>query len=152
MRARVRRGQPLVGIIMGSQSDYPTMQDAARILDKLGIPYEIRVVSAHRSPTRTAAYASSARRRGLRVLIAGAGGAAHLAGVMAALTTLPVLGVPMSTKALGGMDSLLSTLQMPSGVPVGTVGIGDARQAGLMAARIVAMSSRTIAARVQRQT
>ncbi len=138
-----RTRQPVVGIIMGSQSDWPTMQKAARVLKSLDIAYEARVLSAHRFPHRTAAYASSAKRRGLRVIIAGAGGAAHLAGVVAAHTILPVLGVPMRTKALQGVDSLLSTLQMPAGVPVGTMAIGDARGAGMMAARILSLSRST---------
>ena len=131
---------PLVGIIMGSKSDWETMAHAAKALDALGIAYEVNVMSAHRTPGLVDEYVSGAEGRGLEVIIAGAGGAAHLAGVSAARTLLPVLGVPMQSKALNGMDSLLSTVQMPAGVPVGTLAIGQsgATNAGLLAAAILA--------------
>lgn len=132
--------KPLVGIIMGSKSDWPTMQESARMLESLGIPYEVRVVSAHRTPDLLFEYAQGAEARGLEVLIAGAGGAAHLPGMAAAKTLLPVLGVPVESRALKGMDSLLSIVQMPKGIPVGTLAIGasGAANAGLLAAAIVA--------------
>ncbi|UUX52197.1 5-(carboxyamino)imidazole ribonucleotide mutase [Nisaea acidiphila] len=131
---------PLVGIIMGSQSDWETMKEAALILEALDVPHETRIVSAHRTPARMTEYAAAAKGRGLQVIIAGAGGAAHLPGMVAAQTTLPVLGVPVESKALKGMDSLLSIVQMPGGVPVGTLAIGKAgaKNAGLMAAAILA--------------
>jgi 5-(carboxyamino)imidazole ribonucleotide mutase len=130
----------LVGVIMGSKSDWETMANTTETLEKLGIPFEVRVVSAHRTPDHLFAYAESAERRGLEVIIAAAGGAAHLAGVTAAKTTLPVLGVPMESQALKGLDSLLSTVQMPAGVPVGTLAIGKAGavNAALLAAAILA--------------
>lgn len=133
---------PVVGIIMGSRSDWPAMKHAAAVLDELGIANETVVGSAHRTPARVAEFATSARRRGIKVIIAGAGGAAHLAGVIAAHTSLPVLGVPMQSKALQGLDSLLSTVQMPGGIPVGTLGIGEAgaKNAGLLAAAIIAVA------------
>ncbi len=139
---------PLVGIVMGSQSDWPTMRHAAATLEALGIAHEARIVSAHRTPQRAEAYAGGARERGLKVIIAGAGGAAHLAGVFAALTSLPVLGVPMESPALNGMDSLLSTVQMPGGIPVGTLAIGKpgAINAALLAAAILALADPDIAA------
>ena len=139
--------QALVGIIMGSTSDWETMQCAADLLDKLAIPYEVRVVSAHRTPDLLFEYAAGARGRGLEVLIAGAGGAAHLPGMTAAKTTLPVLGVPVQSKALGGLDSLLSIVQMPAGVPVATFAIGPAgaANAALCAAAILANRHATIA-------
>ncbi len=132
--------KPLVGIIMGSTSDWETMRAAAEALDKLAIPYETRVVSAHRTPDLLFEYASSAQGRGIEVIIAGAGGAAHLPGMTAAKTTLPVLGVPVQSKALNGMDSLLSIVQMPAGVPVATfaIGVAGATNAGLTAAAILA--------------
>jgi 5-(carboxyamino)imidazole ribonucleotide mutase len=132
--------KPLVGIIMGSSSDWETMQAAADILQQLGVAHEVRVVSAHRTPDLLFDYASTARARGLQVIIAGAGGAAHLPGMTAAKTPLPVIGVPVQSKALQGLDSLLSIVQMPAGVPVATVAIGSAgaRNAGLLAAAIVA--------------
>ena len=132
--------EALVGLIMGSKSDWDTMQHAAQILDALGVPHETKVVSAHRTPDLLFEYASSAEERGIRVIIAGAGGAAHLPGMAAAKTTLPVLGVPVESKALQGIDSLLSIVQMPAGVPVGTLAIGKpgAINAGLLAASIVA--------------
>ncbi len=129
--------QPVVGIVMGSDSDWPTMRAAADALDALGVPYEADVVSAHRMPDEMLAYGREAADRGLRVIIAGAGGAAHLPGMLAAVTELPVIGVPVPLKYLDGMDSLLSIVQMPAGVPVATVSIGGARNAGLLAARIL---------------
>jgi 5-(carboxyamino)imidazole ribonucleotide mutase len=132
--------RPLVGVIMGSDSDLPTMKEAAAVLENFGVPYELRVTSAHRTPHRMAAYAASARRRGIRVLIAGAGGAAHLPGMAASYTTLPVIGVPIRTAALDGLDALLSIAQMPAGIPVATVAIGNATNAGLLAVRILAAS------------
>jgi len=132
---------PRVGIIMGSQSDWPTMRHAAQTLDALGVPYETRIVSAHRTPDRLYAYAKEARGRGLKAIIAGAGGAAHLPGMAAAMTPLPVFGVPIESKALSGWDSLLSIAQMPGGVPVGTLAIGKsgAVNAGLLAAAVIAL-------------
>ncbi len=139
--------KPLVGIIMGSTSDWETMQHAAAQLDALGVPYEKRVVSAHRTPKLMVSYAESAVRRGLKVIIAGAGGAAHLPGMTASLTSLPVLGVPVESHALKGMDSLLSIVQMPGGVPVGTFAIGKAGaiNAALFAASIIAQADAKIA-------
>ena len=133
---------PLVGVIMGSQSDWETMQRAAAILDEFSIPYEARIVSAHRTPERLYDYAREAAGRGLKVIIAGAGGAAHLPGMAAAMTMLPVIGVPVKSKTLKGLDSLLSIVQMPAGVPVATVAIGEAgaANAGLLAAQILALS------------
>lgn len=133
-------GPPLVGIIMGSRSDLETMRAAATTLQELGIPFEMRVVSAHRTPDLMYQYASSAAERGLRVIIAGAGGAAHLPGMVATKTTLPVIGVPVESKSLKGLDSLLSIAQMPAGVPVATMAIGGAANAALYAARILALS------------
>lgn len=137
----------LVGVIMGSDSDYPVMAEAGRMLEKFGIGFEVEVVSAHRSPARAAEYAETAAKRGLRAIIVGAGGAAHLAGVVAALTTLPVIGVPMPSTSLNGMDSLLSTVQMPGGVSVATMAIGKpgATNAGIFAAQILALSDADIA-------
>ena len=139
-----------VGIIMGSQSDWPVMQAAAAVLTTLGVTHEVRIVSAHRTPERLYEYARGAKARGLKVIIAGAGGAAHLPGMTAALTLLPVLGVPMHTKALSGQDSLLSIVQMPAGVPVGTLAIGEAgaTNAGLLAAQILALSDAGLAKRL----
>lgn len=141
---------PLIGIIMGSQSDWPTMKHAADILDTLGVAYESKIVSAHRTPKRLFEYAQGAQKRGLKVIIAGAGGAAHLPGMAASLTALPVLGVPVLSKSLDGMDSLLSIVQMPKGIPVGTLAIGDhgAANAGLMAASILALNDEKLAARL----
>ena len=136
-----------VGIIMGSQSDWPTMKAAAEILDELGIPYEAKIVSAHRTPDRLWDYGKTAVDRGLKVIIAGAGGAAHLPGMMASKTRVPVIGVPVQTKALSGVDSLYSILQMPKGYPVATMAIGGAANAGLMAAAILATSDPVIAAK-----
>ena len=141
---------PLVGIIMGSQSDWPTMQHTADTLKALDVPHEIRVVSAHRTPDRLAAYAKGARERGLRVIIAGAGGAAHLPGMCAAWTPLPVLGVPIESHTMKGQDSLLSIVQMPAGIPVGTLAIGRAGavNAGLLAAAILAGTDAALAGRL----
>jgi 5-(carboxyamino)imidazole ribonucleotide mutase len=141
---------PPVAIIMGSQSDWPIMRAAAAVLDELGVAYEARVVSAHRTPERLYAFAKSARDAGVKVIVAGAGGAAHLPGMTAALTTLPVLGVPIATTALNGEDALHSIVQMPAGVPVGTLAIGEpgALNAGLLAAMILALGDPALAARV----
>src|SRR5690554_7185238 len=131
--------KPIVGVVMGSDSDWPTMKQATDILDEFGIPYEKKVVSAHRTPDLMAEYGKSARERGLKIIIAGAGGAAHLPGMLASYTTLPVIGVPFQTSALGGLDSLYSIVQMPNGIPVATVAIGKAQNAGLLAIRMLAM-------------
>jgi 5-(carboxyamino)imidazole ribonucleotide mutase len=141
---------PLVGLIMGSRSDWETMRHAAAVLDELAIPHETAVVSAHRTPTRLYEYAGAAEARGLKVVVAGAGGAAHLPGMAAAMTRLPVLGVPVESHALKGMDSLLSIVQMPAGVPVGTLAIGRAGavNAALLAAAILALSDAALAARL----
>ncbi len=148
--AKKSRSKPLVGIIMGSQSDWPTMKHAADALDALGVPYEARIVSAHRTPERMVEYAQTARDRGLKVIVAGAGGAAHLPGMTASLTPLPVFGVPVQSKALSGQDSLLSIVQMPGGIPVGTLAIGDAgaKNAGLLAAAVLALSDEALAKRL----
>ena len=142
---------PRIGIIMGSLSDWPTMKKAADVLEKLGIAHESKVISAHRTPDRLYDYAKSARGRGLQVIIAGAGGAAHLPGMTASMTTLPVLGVPVQSKALSGQDSLLSIVQMPAGIPVGTLAIGEAgaTNAGLLAAQILALQDPELAARLE---
>lgn len=132
--------QPLVGIIMGSDSDLPVMREAATICEGFGVPYEIRVVSAHRTPQDMADYGTQAHTRGLKVIIAGAGGAAHLPGMIASFSPLPVIGVPIPTKQLRGLDSLMSIVQMPSGVPVATVAIGGGRNAGILAVEILAVS------------
>lgn len=146
-----RTAMTLVGIIMGSTSDWDTMRHAAETLDALGVGYETRVVSAHRTPQRLYDYADSAATRGLKVVIAGAGGAAHLPGMVAAMTHLPVLGVPVESKALSGMDSLLSIVQMPGGIPVGTLAIGRAGaiNAGLLAAAILATADAALSTRLQ---
>lgn len=138
--------QPLVGLIMGSKSDWPTMENAANMLDKLGVAYETKVVSAHRTPDLLFEYAKTAADRGLKVIIAGAGGAAHLPGMVASQTSLPVLGVPVQSKALSGLDSLLSIVQMPGGIAVGTLAIGNsgATNAGLLAAQIIGTFDRTV--------
>ena len=138
----------LVGIIMGSQSDWETIRHAAETLEKLGVPFETRIVSAHRTPRRLYAYAEEARERGLKVIVAGAGGAAHLPGMTASMTPLPVIGVPVESKSLKGMDSLLSIVQMPAGVPVATVAIGRAGavNAALLSAAIVALGDERVAA------
>lgn len=142
---------PLVGIVMGSQSDWPTMRRAAEVLGRLDVPFETKIVSAHRTPERLYAYAKSAKERGLKVIVAGAGGAAHLPGMVASLTTLPVLGVPMESRILKGQDSLLSIVQMPGGIPVGTLAIGEAgaENAALLAAQILALGDPALAARVE---
>ena len=142
--------EPLVGIIMGSSSDWETMRHAAETLDQLGVPHEVKIVSAHRTPKRLDEYAASAKPRGLKLIIAGAGGAAHLPGMAAAMTSLPVLGVPVESAALKGMDSLLSIVQMPAGVPVGTLAIGKpgAINAALLAAAILANEDAQLAARL----
>ena len=134
-------GKPLVGILMGSDSDRPVMEEAGRILDQFGIPWELRISSAHRSPDKTLAYVKGAEGRGIEVIIAGAGWAAHLAGVVASATSLPVIGVPIDSSAFQGLDALLSTVQMPPGVPVATVAVGKggARNAGILAAQILAL-------------
>jgi 5-(carboxyamino)imidazole ribonucleotide mutase len=141
---------PLVGIVMGSDSDWPTMQPAATALDEFAVPWEAHVVSAHRTPRRMLEYAESAAGRGLRVIVAGAGGAAHLPGMVAAATPLPVIGVPRPLDRLDGLDSLLSIVQMPAGVPVATVGIGGGRNAGLLAVRILAAGDPELRAAVER--
>ena len=139
---------PVVGVVGGSRSDFPVLEAAVAILDELGVPSELRVVSAHRTPDRLFAYAGGAAGRGLRVIIAGAGGAAHLPGMLAAKTALPVIGVPIPTQHLGGLDSLLSIVQMPRGIPVATVAIGNGMNAGLLAAAILALSDEELAARL----
>ena len=140
--------QPLVGIVMGSDSDWPVMSAAAEACAEFGVPYEADVVSAHRMPEDMVAYGRGAHTRGLKAIIAGAGGAAHLPGMLAALTPLPVIGVPVPLKYLDGMDSLLSIVQMPAGVPVATVGVGNARNAGLLAVRILAAADPALAAKL----
>ncbi len=140
--------QPLVGILMGSDSDLPVMKQAAEVLEQFGVPYEMKVLSAHRTPLDTIDYARTAYERGLRVIIAGAGGAAHLPGVVAGITTLPVIGVPIESK-LQGLDSLLSIVQMPSGVPVATVAIGGARNAGILAVQILATANEELQRKLQ---
>ncbi len=142
----IKTDSPLISIVMGSRSDWETMQYVKKIFVELNITYESRVISAHRTPERLYEYASKARNRGIKVIIAGAGGAAHLPGMCASMTTLPVLGVPVQSKALGGVDSLLSIVQMPKGVPVGTMAIGEsgAFNAGLMAASIIALNDESV--------
>jgi 5-(carboxyamino)imidazole ribonucleotide mutase len=141
---------PVVGIIMGSQSDWPVMREAAKILEDLGVAFEAKIVSAHRTPQRLVEYATTAKDRGLKVIIAGAGGAAHLPGMAASMTPLPVLGVPVQSKALKGLDSLLSIVQMPKGIPVGTLAIGEAgaANAGILAASIIALQDEAVAAKL----
>jgi 5-(carboxyamino)imidazole ribonucleotide mutase len=138
-----------VAIIMGSDSDWPVMEASAQILDQCGIDYEAKVVSAHRTPEEMLEFAKGAAAAGYKVIIAGAGGAAHLPGMVAAATTLPVIGVPVPLKYLDGMDSLLSIVQMPAGIPVATVGIGNAKNAGLLAARIIGSSDKSVASKVE---
>jgi 5-(carboxyamino)imidazole ribonucleotide mutase len=140
---------PLVGIIMGSDSDLPTMQEAIAVCEEFGVPYEVAIVSAHRTPERMVKYAQDAHQRGLKVIIAGAGGAAHLPGMVAALTPLPVIGVPVSTRHLQGVDSLYSIVQMPAGIPVATVAIGNAKNAGLLAVQILASHNSELLEQVQ---
>jgi 5-(carboxyamino)imidazole ribonucleotide mutase len=144
-------GKAVVGIIMGSQSDWPVMKKAAEILDELGIAYETRIISAHRTPERLYEYAKTAKARGLKVIIAGAGGAAHLPGMTASLTPLPVLGVPIATTVLGGQDSLYSIAQMPAGVPVATLAIGEmgAANAGLLAGQILGLADPAVQRRIE---
>ena len=141
-----KKTSPMVSVVMGSDSDLPIMQEALNILDAFGIPKELYLTSAHRAPGRTVAFAESAAKRGVRIIIAGAGAAAHLAGVIASQTTLPVIGVPIETASLGGLDALLSTVQMPGGIPVATMAIGKAgaKNAALMAARILALSDKVL--------
>ena len=141
---------PLVGVVMGSQSDWPTMKKAVELLDQLGVPHEARIVSAHRTPDRLFDYAETAADRGLRAIIAGAGGAAHLPGMLASKTRVPVLGVPVQSRALSGLDSLLSIVQMPKGIPVGTLAIGDAgaANAALFAAAMLATTDPALAERL----
>lgn len=142
--------QPLVGIIMGSQSDLRVMRDAATVLEELGIPFELTIVSAHRTPERMFEYAQNARSKGLKVIIAGAGGAAHLPGMVASLTTLPVIGVPVkSSNSIDGWDSVLSILQMPGGVPVATVALDGAKNAGILAAQVIGSFDEAIAENLQ---
>jgi 5-(carboxyamino)imidazole ribonucleotide mutase len=142
---------PLVAVIMGSRSDWPTMKHACDVLGELGVPHEALVVSAHRTPDRMVAFAKGAKAAGYKVIVAGAGGAAHLPGMVAAMTSLPVFGVPVASKALSGQDSLLSIVQMPAGVPVGTLAIGDAgaTNAGLLAAAVLALSDAALASRLE---
>lgn len=138
--------KPIVGIIMGSKSDLQVMKDAAEILEELDVPYELTVVSAHRTPMRMVEYASGARKRGIRVIIAGAGGAAHLPGMVASMTSLPVIGVPIkSSNSIDGWDSILSILQMPAGVPVATVALNGSRNAGILAAQIIGSADKLVA-------
>ncbi len=158
MSSNPQRSAPLVGVIMGSRSDWETMRHVVETLDALGVPHEAKVVSAHRTPKRMVAYAEAAAGRGLKVIVAGAGGAAHLPGMVASMTALPVFGVPVQSKTLSGLDSLLSIVQMPAGVPVGTLAIGRAGavNAGLLAASVVALDDAKVAAVLaewrQRQT
>ncbi|PSB05630.1 5-(carboxyamino)imidazole ribonucleotide mutase [filamentous cyanobacterium CCP2] len=140
---------PLIGIIMGSDSDLPTMQAAIAVCEEFGVPWEVAIVSAHRTPERMVEYAQTAHTRGLKVIIAGAGGAAHLPGMVAALTPLPVIGVPVATRHLQGVDSLYSIVQMPGGIPVATVAIGNAKNAGLLAVQILASHQPTLLEKVQ---
>ncbi|GMQ60620.1 5-(carboxyamino)imidazole ribonucleotide mutase [Vallitalea sediminicola] len=142
--------KPMVGIIMGSDSDLPVMQEAAKILDEFQISYELTVVSAHRTPERLYDYAKSAKEKGLKVIIAGAGGAAHLPGMVASLTTLPVIGVPVKTRTLNGIDSLYSIVQMPPGIPVATVAINGAKNAGILAASIIGTFDENISMEVEK--
>lgn len=138
-------GKPQVGVIMGSQSDLPVMKEAAEFLEEMGVPVEVTIVSAHRTPQRMVEYASLARKKGLKVIIAGAGGAAHLPGMIASLTSLPVIGVPVkSSNSIDGWDSVLSILQMPAGVPVATVALNGGRNAGILAAQILGSSDKTL--------
>lgn len=141
---------PVVGVIMGSQSDWPVMEKACALLDELGVAYEAKIVSAHRTPQRLYEYAGDAKERGIKVIVAGAGGAAHLPGMAASMTPLPVLGVPVQSRALSGIDSLLSIAQMPKGVPVGTLAIGEAgaANAGILAASIIALEDASVAAKL----
>ena len=148
MTDTARMGGPIVGVVGGSRSDFPVLEAAVSVLTELGVLSELRIVSAHRTPDALFHYAESARDRGIQVIIAGAGGAAHLPGMLAAKTTLPVIGVPIPTQHLGGMDSLLSIVQMPRGIPVATVAIGNALNAGLLAAQILALADPALTARL----
>jgi len=148
MKKQTTAAKPLVGVIMGSDSDWPTMKGASEALDEFGIEHEVAVVSAHRMPTEMVKYGQNAHKRGIRVVIAGAGGAAHLPGMVASLTPLPVIGVPVESRALKGMDSLLSIVQMPGGVPVATVAIGGGRNAGLLAVEILGASDPKLQERI----
>jgi 5-(carboxyamino)imidazole ribonucleotide mutase len=151
-KTKKSKTRAIVGIIMGSKSDWPTMEAAAKLLDEFGITYEVEVVSAHRTPDKMMTYAASAKQRGLRIIIAGAGGAAHLPGMLASKTSLPVLGVPVKSRALGGLDSLLSIAQMPAGIPVATFAIGEAgaKNAGLFAASILALEDEAVAQKLEK--
>jgi len=149
MQLGIRMNKPLIGIIMGSDSDLPTMQDAIAICEEFDIPCEVAIVSAHRTPDRMVEYAKVAHLRGIKVIIAGAGGAAHLPGMVASLTPLPVIGVPVATRNLQGVDSLYSIVQMPAGIPVATVAIGNAKNAGLLAVQILASHQSELLAKVQ---
>jgi len=140
--------KPLVGIIMGSDSDFPVMEKAVEVCKEFGVSHEVKIVSAHRTPTRMKEYAESAVKRGIKVIIAGAGGSAHLPGMTAAFTTLPVIGVPVQTKTLKGLDSLLSIVQMPGGIPVATVAIDNAKNAGLLAIQILAVNDKKLSAKL----
>ncbi|GMU86321.1 MAG: N5-carboxyaminoimidazole ribonucleotide mutase [Ignavibacteriales bacterium] len=146
---KAEMNNPVVGIIMGSDSDLPVMNEAAEVLNEFKVPYEIKIVSAHRTPDLMADYATKARERGLQVIIAGAGGAAHLPGMTAAYTILPVIGVPVKGKSLDGLDSLLSIVQMPGGVPVATVAINQAKNAGLLAVQIIALRDEALAEKLK---
>jgi 5-(carboxyamino)imidazole ribonucleotide mutase len=141
--------KPIVGVVMGSDSDWPTMKEATEVLDHFDVPYEKRVVSAHRTPDVMADYGKEAAERGLKIIIAGAGGAAHLPGMLASHTTLPVIGVPIKTTALGGLDSLYSIVQMPNGIPVATVAIGKAKNAGLLAVRMLGMTNEALSEKLK---
>src|SRR5437016_5995643 len=148
MTTKSKSPGPVIGIIMGSDTDWPVMKGAADACQEFGLPHEVRVISAHRTPQDLSRYAATAHKRGLRVIIAGAGGAAHLPGVTAALTPLPVIGVPIESKALKGLDSLLSIVQMPSGIPVATVALGGERKSGLLAVQILAIGDPALQKRV----
>jgi 5-(carboxyamino)imidazole ribonucleotide mutase len=145
----MKKLKPLVAIIMGSDSDLPTMQEAAIVCEEFGVPYEMKITSAHRTPDFMAKYSSGAHKRGIKVIIAGAGGAAHLPGMAAAHSPLPVIGVPIKSKALDGIDSLLSIAQMPAGVPVATVAIGNGKNAGILAIQILALSDNNLFKKIQ---
>lgn len=142
--------KPIVGIIMGSDSDLSVMQDTAKVLEEFEVPFEITIISAHRTPKKMTEYATSAQKRGLKIIIAGAGGAAHLAGVAASMTTLPIIGVPMQSKTLSGIDSLYSIVQMPSGIPVATVAINGAKNAGLLSLQILALSDEKLRCKLEK--
>jgi len=141
--------KPLVGVVMGSDSDLPIVKDALEVMESLGVPFEVKVISAHRTPERATEYAASAEERGLEVIIAAAGGAAHLAGVLAALTPLPVIGLPIKSATLSGLDSLYSIVQMPSGIPVATVAINGAKNAGILATQILSVKDTSLRAKIK---